>query len=319
MQESYGRDLDLNLLRVFVAVASAGSVTQAAAQLYLTQPAVSAALRRLAVSVGAPLFVRRGRGIALSPGGRRLYETTRPLLFALLHATLAPPVFDPTTSTSVLRLGLSDAMEGWLLPQLLRELARVAPLMRVVSVPVQFRTIADVLARGDVELAVTVADELPSTVKREPLLPRVGYVCIYDPRHVRLGRRMSEREYFAREHVIVSYNADLRGAIEDWLHKQRRVRCAVSSFSHVGSLITGSSLLATVPDVVAAYLRQLHPELSTAELPFDMPGGVGLELIWPLALDEDPAARFVRERLRAVAQQVQAALTATTRPRKRGR
>lgn len=56
---------------------------------------------------------------------------------------------------------------------------------------------------------------------------------------------MSEREYFAREHVIVSYNADLRSAIEDWLHKERRVRCAVSSFSHVGSLITGSSLLAT--------------------------------------------------------------------------
>ena len=38
MQDSYGRDLDLNLLRVFVAVADAGSVTGGAGRLYLTQP-----------------------------------------------------------------------------------------------------------------------------------------------------------------------------------------------------------------------------------------------------------------------------------------
>jgi LysR family transcriptional regulator, mexEF-oprN operon transcriptional activator len=43
----YGRNLDLNLLRVFWVVAERGSVTAAASQLYLTQPALSAALRRL--------------------------------------------------------------------------------------------------------------------------------------------------------------------------------------------------------------------------------------------------------------------------------
>ena len=72
MQESYGRDLDLNLLRVFLVVAEAGSVTAAAARLYLTQPAVSAALRRLTIAVGAPLFVRQGRSLALSSRGAAL-------------------------------------------------------------------------------------------------------------------------------------------------------------------------------------------------------------------------------------------------------
>ncbi|MBZ0234085.1 MAG: LysR family transcriptional regulator, partial [Deltaproteobacteria bacterium] len=45
MNEHYGRDLDLNLLRVFAVVADSGSVTAAAGRLYLTQPAISAALR----------------------------------------------------------------------------------------------------------------------------------------------------------------------------------------------------------------------------------------------------------------------------------
>lgn len=69
MPTVYGRDLDLNLLRVFAVVAEAGSVTEAAGRLYLTQPAVSAALRRLTATLGAPLFVRRGRSLVLSSRG----------------------------------------------------------------------------------------------------------------------------------------------------------------------------------------------------------------------------------------------------------
>src|SRR4029079_11162655 len=70
MHENYGRDLDLNLLRVCVVVADAGSVTGAASRLYLTQPAVSAALKRLQRAVGAPLLARRGRGLALTERGQ---------------------------------------------------------------------------------------------------------------------------------------------------------------------------------------------------------------------------------------------------------
>ncbi|MDB4931514.1 MAG: Transcriptional regulator, LysR family protein, partial [Myxococcaceae bacterium] len=72
MNALYERDLDLNLLRVFAVVAAEGSVTRAAARLYLTQPAVSAALRRLATFVGAELFARQGRGLALTARGTAL-------------------------------------------------------------------------------------------------------------------------------------------------------------------------------------------------------------------------------------------------------
>src|ERR1700761_4358912 len=103
---SYGRDLDLNLLRVFVVVADTGSVTKAAARLYLTQPGVSSALRRLATAVDAPLFVRQGRGIALTNAGERLLAAVRPSLAALVDAALAPPKFQLATSDRVIRIGL---------------------------------------------------------------------------------------------------------------------------------------------------------------------------------------------------------------------
>src|SRR5689334_7934894 len=116
MNESYGRDVDLNLLRVFAVVAESPSVTAAAARLYLTQPAVSAALRRLSVAVGAPLFARQGRGLALTSRGKRLHGQIQPHLKGLVDAVQAPAAFDPLTSERTLRLGLPDTAEAWLLP-----------------------------------------------------------------------------------------------------------------------------------------------------------------------------------------------------------
>src|SRR6185436_18891813 len=95
MNHGYGRDLDLNLLRVFAVVAETGSVTEAASCLYLTQPAVSAALRRLTTTVGAPLFVRSGRGLILTSRGERLRVGLQSHLQGLVDAALAPPTFDP--------------------------------------------------------------------------------------------------------------------------------------------------------------------------------------------------------------------------------
>lgn len=299
MKDDYGRDLDLNLLRVFLVVAEKGSVTAAASQLYLTQPAVSAALRRLRTAVGQPLFARQGRGLALTARGSRLFAATRPHLRALIEAALAPAAFDPKTSERTFRVGLSDASESWLLPGLLAALQAEAPRIRLISLQVQFRTVADALLSRAVDAAVTVADELPSSIRREPLFTG-SFVCLFDPRHVRVGQKISEAEYFRREHVVVSYNGDLRGIVEDELRKSRRVRCSVSSFANIGAVVDGSALLATVPQIVAQDVLSVRPHLRTARLPFSF-ALPPVELLWSAADDDDEAGRFVRGKIAAVA------------------
>jgi len=302
MHENYGRDLDLNLLRVFTVVAESGSVTEAASRLYLTQPAVSAALRRLTTAVGAPLFARRGRGLALTSRGERLRARAQPHLRALVEAALAPPQFVPASSDRTFRLGLSDVAEAWLLPPLLRALLREAPAMRVISVPVQFRNVAAVLAAGAADAAVTVADDLPAGIQRQRLF-QSGFLCLHDPRHVRLKLPLREKDYFARDHVIVSYNADLRGLVEDLLGKQRRVRCSVSSFANLGAGVDGSPLLATVPALVARQIREERPHLRACALPFSG-GGAWIELLWPATADDDEAGRYLRAHIARIARTV---------------
>jgi LysR family transcriptional activator of mexEF-oprN operon len=308
MTRTYGRDLDLNLLRVFAVVADAGSVTAAASRMYLTQPAVSAALRRLTTVVGAPLFVRGTRGLALTSRGRRLRDGLEPHLQPIIDAALDAPTFDSRTSERSIRLGLADSAEPWLLPRLLRVLEKEAPRMRVISIPVDFRTVAAALeaegagvrsAATGLDMAVTVADELPANVQRLALYAD-GFTCLYDPRHGRL-QSLTEKHYFARPHVIVSHNGDLRGIVEDQLGKTRLVRCSVASFAHLGAILEGTTLLATIPHRVADQIRAVRPHLEKVNLPFRLVTS-DMELLWLAATDDDDACRFVRGKVIEIAQ-----------------
>lgn len=300
MSKVSARDLDLNLLRIFVVVAEAGSVTAAAARLYLTQPAISAALRRLSGAVGAPLFARQGRGITLTERGQSLLTAARPHLTALIAAALSPAEFDVRRSQRTIRLGLSDSNEEWLLPRLVRVLGQAAPQMSIIVHAVQFRTVAEAFTRGTIDLAVTVADDLPSGIGRRTLFVG-GMVCVYDPRHTAFGDKLTRARYLAHDHVIVSYNGDLRGAVEDAFGVRRKVRVSVPTFHAVGALVDGSALLATVPLMIARELIAQRPTLRIAPLPFPPVSGK-MELLFRTALDDDKGMRFVVEQVTTIAQ-----------------
>lgn len=301
MNVAYGRDLDLNLLRVLVVVVEEGSVTKAASRLYVTQPAISAALGRLRRAVGEPLFVRQGRLLAPTARGRRIFEEAQPSLRALTESVTHSAPFVPATSERVFRLGLSDDAQIWLLPRLLVRFAAAAPRMKLVVLPVTFRTVAAGLSEHGLDLALTVADDLPASVSRQEL-HTARFVCLYDPVHSKLPARPSLKRYLAQPHVVVSYNGDLRGYVEDSLGIERRVVCSVTGFAGIGAIVRGTPLLATVPETVARCMEDMFPGLRHAPLPFTLPS-YPVELLWRRSLDHDPAHMWLREQLRAAAKE----------------
>lgn len=152
--------------------------------------------------------------------------------------TRAPLAFDPMTSTRTLSVGLSDASEIWLLPQLLAKMS-------------------------------TAADEMPADIERAPLF-RGGFVCLFDPAQTKVAKKISLEKYLAHDHVIVSYNGDLRGVVEDLVKIQRRVRVSVPSFHAVGM----------------------------ASLPFAMEG-TWSEMLWRRADQDDDAHQLIRQMISA--------------------
>ena len=122
------RSLDVGMLRAFEALALERSVSRAAARLFLTQPAVSAALHRFRDTFGDPLFTRTAHG--MEPTARAL--ALAPLVDKVLAdiATLleADQPFDPAASDRIFRIAGSDHASHLLLPELSRRGGRTGRL-----------------------------------------------------------------------------------------------------------------------------------------------------------------------------------------------
>jgi DNA-binding transcriptional LysR family regulator len=77
--------VELRHLRYFIAVADAGTFTQAAERIYVAQPTLSQQIRRLEEMVGAPLLQRRREGVRLTDAGTIFLDESRALVSMVEH------------------------------------------------------------------------------------------------------------------------------------------------------------------------------------------------------------------------------------------
>ncbi len=136
-------------LEALAALAEAGSLTAAARALGISQPAVSQRLARLGQRLGTPVFIRRGRQVALTPAGKALLPLAREAARVLAHFPAAPPLV----------LGASQTAAAYYLPKRLRPLLREG-LKIVLAVKNSDAVLAD-LAAGRLDAAVIEGPAAP--------------------------------------------------------------------------------------------------------------------------------------------------------------
>lgn len=147
------RTLDLNLLRVFDEVMSERSLTRAARNLSLTQPAVSNALRRLRETVGDELVRRSGQGMEPTPRALALWPAVRDAL-RQLQQSLAPDSFTPAQADNTFVLAMADATAAELIPPMVDTIETEAPGVSLRVVPLATRDPRKLLDDEVVDLAV---------------------------------------------------------------------------------------------------------------------------------------------------------------------
>ncbi|MGH6950216.1 MAG: LysR family transcriptional regulator [Vitreimonas sp.] len=150
------KDLDITLLRAFLAVVESGGVTRAAASLGVSQAAASQQLKRLEEALDCRLFERAGRRLVLAPAGERLEAQARRLL-ALndeVWSSMRTPSFE-----GEVRLGVPYDIIGSFVPPILRRFAKAQPRVRVSLVCEDSRVVREELKSGGVDLALTTETE----------------------------------------------------------------------------------------------------------------------------------------------------------------
>lgn len=117
--------MDIDLLRAFVETADAGAMSRAARALGVSQPALTLQVQKLERHLGAALFRRHGRGVALTASGQALYPRARRILDELRAAEDAVRA-DGDAAAAALRVGAIPTIAPYVVPDALRRLPESA-------------------------------------------------------------------------------------------------------------------------------------------------------------------------------------------------
>lgn len=123
--------VNLELYRVFYMVAKCGSLTKAAEELYISQPAVSQSIKQLENQLGISLFNRTHRGMELSAQGGKLIFPEVERALALLNDAEARIIEVKTSATGVIRIGASDTIFEYFLADKIVEFHEKFPAVKI--------------------------------------------------------------------------------------------------------------------------------------------------------------------------------------------
>jgi DNA-binding transcriptional LysR family regulator len=204
--------LDLKLVPALEALLRLRSVTQAAADLGLSQPAMSRALARLRDLQGDPLLVRTPSGYALTPRAQAIQPRLAAAM-SQLGEVFHPAAFDPKEARRTLRLAAADTHTILILPPVSARLAREAPGVDL-RVEAYAPNTVERIERGDLDLAFALSTTaLPPGAYSETIgEDRLALVMRRD--HPASGRPWTLEDYAAHDHVGVALMGDGRSDID---------------------------------------------------------------------------------------------------------
>jgi DNA-binding transcriptional LysR family regulator len=289
-------DLDLNLLRVLVAIDDKRSVSTAAIKLNRSQPSVSAALGKLRTFFADPLFIRSGNTMQPTPRVVEIMGPVRDVLSRIGMEIVAAPTFEPASSHQPIVLALSDVGEVVFLPAILKLLRRVAPATSLRSVSLPAEEVASGLEAGTIDLALGYFPNLKRHNFFQQVLFSDSFTCLIRADHPVKSTRLSQKQFLQLDHAVVRAESRTEEVIERFLARRRihrRVTLTTPHFASVPPIVEQSDLVVTVPVPLARYFSSISAGIRVVRPPFDPPR-IDLKQIWHRKFHHDARNRWLR-------------------------
>ncbi|MFI2646007.1 LysR family transcriptional regulator [Streptomyces sp. NPDC018610] len=205
--------MDLQVLRSFRAVAEGMTVTEAAAEARVTQPALSRALRRLEEEVGAELLQRVGRVLRPTPAGRVFKEYVDAALDSYDRGRRAvAEVVDP--EAGVVSLAFLHTLGTWLVPELVTGFREILPHVRFELHQHEENGLVQHLLHATADLMITSGDPGHPLITWRRLLVEPLWLAVPTGHRLAERRRVRLAEVAAEPFILLKPGYGLRSVTE---------------------------------------------------------------------------------------------------------
>ncbi|MCA8045402.1 LysR family transcriptional regulator [Burkholderia arboris] len=267
--------LDARLMRILLVLLTERTVSRAAVRLNMSQPATSAALKRLRTLLGDPLLVRSRYGMVPTEFGARLIEPLRNALRVIDFIRIQQPTFDARTSVRTYRIGCPDYLNVLFVPKLVALFRERAPNAQLVFHPLgdgfdDERALAD----GELDVVIDNRPARSSRFRQDDLFDdRV--VCLMRATHP-LARRsaMTTTDFAAAPQLCPTPSwLEASGAIDRQLERvglQRQIVVTLPHFELAAHALVRTDMILTTTYRLARHYAKLLP-LAAVALPAEPP------------------------------------------------
>lgn len=293
------RPQELKLLVIFDAIMVEGSVTRAAEQLAMTQPAVSNAVSKMRVLWKDELFVPDGRNIQPTTFANNFWIKIRDSLHNLSEA-IEPGDFDPITAKRTFRIALPDIVVDTIWSDLRLLFEEHAPGLNLHAVPYTIATTKHVLDDAEVDLVIGQSNRSLENISTDHLF-NTSYVCAMRKRHPLAMTDLSVQAFAQAQHLLVTLSGNTANPTDHALQQlglTRRVAFTVNKFSSAVPLIANSDLIAILPtDLLHDFLAL---ELSVVPPPLAIPHS-SISMMWHRRQNADEGLIWLRSHIKRLA------------------
>lgn len=212
------QNIDIVTIRLFLAIAEAGSIAGAARSQHIAASAVSRRIQELELAVGAPLLDRQPRGVVLTPAGRVLAEHGRSLLHQVRDLEAALKHFAEGSRGRVRIAAVTSAIVGRL-ADLLKDFSERWPEITLELIELYSAEAMAAVRDGDCEVAIVAGSEKPADLEAADFCADPVWVIAARGHPLFAGRAPQTAVAFADalKHPVISLHQG--GALDDLLHQ----------------------------------------------------------------------------------------------------
>lgn len=297
------RSVDLNLLTIFDAIMTERKMSAAAEKIGMSQPAMSAAVSRLRLTLKDELFIRTGSGIKPTPRALELERPIREVLNKISDTISQTLEFDHQTSDRVFTLASLDYGAISLVPNLLTRLHSQNSNVRINIWPQYDEELKDLMHFGAVDFAM---DNIPileddfhiETVRQEPAY------CLVRKDHPKIQEAPSMAQFLDAEHIVLYPKTKRISLLDQHLMAngmRRKHGMKVPSFFNMPYIIQQTDMICALPEHVA---RHFAKEFNLNIFPAPVEDWTApVYLMWHSSLNGDPGHKWLRELIIELCQQ----------------
>lgn len=273
-------------LKYFVVAAEFGQISQAAKELYISQSAITTAIKEVEGYLGQVLFIRSSRGVTLTDAGRLFLPKARQILLMVDETARLP--LSSEQIEGVLRIGVTYTVIGYFLPHHIQRLTYLYPNLKLEVYELDRTAIENKLVKGELDFGVLLTSNLKDkTLQYETFINSTRRLWVSSNHELLKSQEVSLNTLQKYPYIMLTVDEAEKTVLKYWGKYKPNVLYRTSSIEAIRSMVANGNGVAILSDMVYRPWSLEGKRIETVTLQEKIPA-MGVGLVWKKSVQNTP-------------------------------